>query len=105
MVSEFECQYEEKQKQICEERIELLQGKQLAVLAAQEICVKQKEQLTQITIKYGLWQSFAEISDSLHELKSTRTEMFKTQPNFHKKVLQQVYTSKQLFFSYIIIKL
>ena len=59
-----------------EERIEILRAKQLAVLAAQERSVKQKEQLTQDIIKYGLWQSSAQISDGLHQLK-LKTEKFK----------------------------
>ncbi len=63
---EFKYQYEEIRKHMREERIELLRAKQLAVLAAQERSVKQKEQLTQDIIKYGLWQSSAQISDGLH---------------------------------------
>ena len=81
-----------------EARIELLRAKQLAVLAAQERGVKQKEQLTQ-DIKYGVWQSSAQISDGLHQLKS-RTEKFKAlkaQLNFRKKVLQQVPLNKEIF--------
>ena len=73
---EFKYQYEERRKHMREERIELLRAKQLAVLAAQERSVKQKEQLTQDIIKYGLWQSSAQISDGLHQLKS-RTESLK----------------------------
>ena len=94
----FKYQYEEI-KHMREERIKLLRAKQLAVLAAQERSVKQKEQLTQDIIKYGLWQSSAQISDGLHQLKS-KTEKFKTLKahlNFHKKVLQQVPLNKEIF--------
>ena len=98
---EFKHQYEERRKRMHEERIELLRAKQLAVLAAQERSVKQKEQLTQDIIKYGLWQSSAQISDGLHQLKS-KTEKFKAlkaQLNFRKKVLQQVPLNKEIFFT------
>ena len=57
------------------ERVELLRAKQVAVLAAQERSVKQKGQLTQDIIKYGLWQSSAQIADGLSQLK-TKTEKF-----------------------------
>ena len=98
---EFKHQYEDRRKRMHEERIELLRAKQLAVLAAQERSVKQKEQLTQDIIKYGLWQSSAQISNGLHQLKS-KTEKFKAlkaQLNFCKKVLQQVPLNKEIFFS------
>ena len=61
--------------------------------------MKQKEQLTQDIIKYGLWQSSAQISDGLHQLKS-KTEKFKAlkaQLNFRKKVLPQVPLNKEIF--------
>ena len=83
MAPEFKCQYEER-KRMREERIKLIRAKQLAVLAAQERSVKQKEQLTQDIIKYGLWQSSAQISDGLHQLKSKAEKLkaLKTQLNF-----------------------
>ena len=64
MAPEFKRQYEERRKHMNEERIEVIRAKQLAVLAAQEKNVKQKQLLTQ-DIKYGLWQSPAQIYDGL----------------------------------------
>ena len=84
MAPEFKRQYKERRKRIREERIKLIRAKQLAVLAAQERSVKQKEQLTQDIIKYGPWQSSAQISDGLHQLKSEveKLKALKTQLNF-----------------------
>ena len=52
---EFKHQYEERRKHMCEERIELLRAKQLAVLAAQERSVKQKKQLTSSSMACGYY--------------------------------------------------
>ena len=67
------------------------------MLAAQERSVKQKEQLTQDIIKYGPWQSSAQISDGLHQLKSKAEKLkaLKTQLNF--RVAQQVPPNKEIF--------
>ena len=50
---EFRHQYEERRKRMCEERIELLRAKQLAVLASQERSVKQKKHLTSSCMACG----------------------------------------------------
>ena len=100
MAPKFKRQYEEG-KRMYEEKIKLIRDKQVAVLAAQEISVKQKEQLTQDIIKYGLWQSSVQISDGLHQLKSKAEKLkaLKTQLNFCKKVLRQVPPNKDFFFT------
>ena len=99
MAPEFKHLYDERRKCMRAERVELLRAKQLAVLAAQERSMKQKEQLTQDIIKYGLWQSPAKITDGLSQLKS-KTEKYKAlkaQLHFRKKVLQQVPPNKIFF--------
>ena len=81
------------------ERIELLRAKQLALLAAQEKSVKQKEQLTQDIMKYGLWQSPTQIADGLSQLKSKteKCKALKAQLSFRKKVLQQIPPNRDFF--------
>ena len=100
MAPQFKRLYDKRRQQIREERVELLKAKQHALLAAQERNVRQKEQLTQDIIRYGLWQSPA---DSLSQLKSKAEKLkaLKAQLNFRKKkkVLQQVPTSKELYFT------
>ena len=99
MAPEFKHQYEERRKRMREQRIELLRAKQLAVLAAQERSVKQKEQLTQDIIKYGLWQSSAQVFDGLHQLKSKTEKLkaLKTQLNFRKKYCSKYLRTKRFF--------
>ena len=61
--------------------------------------MKQKEQLTQDIIKYGLWQLSVQIADGLSQLKP-KTEKYKAlkvQLHFRKKVLQQVLPNKIFF--------
>ena len=101
MAPEFKRLYDKRRQQIREERVELLKAKQHALLAAQERNVRQKEQLTQDIIRYGLWQSPAQVADSLSQLKSKAEKLkaLKAQLNFRKKVLQQVPTSKELYFT------
>ena len=83
-----------------QKRAELLQAKERALLAAQQIKLKEKEKLTQEIMQYGLWQSEEDIRIGLFKLRSNSTKVaaIKVQLNFRKRVLEQNYPEKEVFF-------
>ena len=60
---------------------------------------KEKEELVQMIIRYGLWQSKHQIQEELLNLKSKKEKVtaLKLQLDFRKKVLEQKHADKTLF--------
>ena len=58
--------------------------------------MKEKEELVQMIIRYGLWQSKHQIQEELLKLKSKKEKVtaLKLQLDFHKKVLEQKHADK-----------
>ena len=83
---ELKNQYQARKKQLLEERADILQAKQAALMHLQEKRVQEEEKLTQ-TMIYGLWQSEQQMQAGLMKLK-TKTRKFqalKAQLDFRKK--------------------
>ena len=54
---ELKKQYQARKKRLLEERADILQAKQAALIRMQEKKVREKENLTQAIMIYGLWQN------------------------------------------------
>ena len=62
--------------------------------------LKEKEQLTENIIVYGLWQSREQVYEKLDTLKTKKEKVkaLKVQLDFRKKVLEQTHSEKDIFF-------
>ena len=71
---------------------------QLEKLQAKKL--KEKEELAQEIMKYGLWQSKDQEEISKIRTKKEKIAALKLQLDFRKKVLEQKHAGKTLFFHY-----
>ena len=71
------------------EQANLLQAKQAALARLQQKPLREKENLTQAIMGYGLWQTKQQVEEGLAKLKSKTSELqaLKTQLDFQRKVL------------------
>ena len=76
-------------RQLLEEQANLLQAKQAALARLQQKSLREKENLTQAIMGYGLWQTKQQVEEGLAKLKSKTSELqaLKTQLDFRRKVL------------------
>ena len=61
--------------------------------------LKEKEQLTENIVAYGLWQSREQVTEKLSALKTKKEKVkaLKVQLDFRKKVLEQTHAEKDVF--------
>ena len=92
--------YQARRKSIIQERTHLLQVKQQALELAHEKSLKEKEKLTTEILLYGLWQSASDIQEGIAKLKTKTAKLkaIKSQFQFRKRVLEQKYPDKDIFF-------
>ena len=77
--------FQERQKAIEKQRIEILAKKQADFELSQQRALEQKERYTTDIIKWGLWQSRQEIERRLSKLtKSKQLQALKAQLRFRK---------------------
>ena len=62
--------YQGRKKRLLEERADILQAKQAALMHLQEKKVQEKEKLTQTMMIYGLWQNEQQMQAGLMKLKT-----------------------------------
>lgn len=96
---EFRRQYQARKQKLLEERGNILQAKQAALTRLQEKKVREKENLTQAIMVYGLWQTQQQVKEGLMKLKSKTAKLtaLKAQLDFRKKVLEQNHVDKSIF--------
>ena len=96
---EFKQLYKSRRQKLLEERTKLLQARRLQLERLQAKKLKEKEELVQMIIRYGLWQSRHQIQEELLKLKLKKEKVtaLKLQLDFHKKVLEQKHADKTLF--------
>ena len=97
---EFKRLYRNRRQKLLEERAKLLQAKRLQLERLQAKKLKEKEELVQMILRYGLWQSKRQVQEELLKLKSKKEKVaaLKLQLDFRKKVLEQKHADKTLFF-------
>ena len=96
---ELKNQYQAHKRRLLEERADILQAKQAALMHLQENKVRKKEKLTQTIMTYGLWQNEQQMQAGLMKLK-TKTSKFqalKAQLDFRKKVWSKILSTKVFF--------
>ena len=76
-----------------------MQAKRLQLERLQAKKLKEKEELVQMILRYGLWQSKRQVQEELLKLKSKKEKVaaLKLQLDFRKKVLEQKHADKTLF--------
>ena len=96
---EFKDLYKFRRKQLLEDRAKVLHGKQLALQKLQEKKFREKEQLTEEIMVYGLWQNESQVTSALEKMRSNTQKLkaLKCQLDFRKKVLEQS-GPRELFF-------
>lgn len=96
---EFKDLYKFRRKQLLEDRAKVLHGKQLALQKLQEKKFREKEQLTEEIMVYGLWQNESQVTSALEKMRSNTEKLkaLKCQLDFCKKVLEQS-GPRELFF-------
>ena len=96
---ELKKQYQARKKRLLEERAEILQAKQAALMHLQEKKIKEKEKLTLTMMIYGLWQNEQQMQAGLMKLKTKTSKLhaLKAQLDFRKKVLEQNPVDKSIF--------
>ena len=84
---DFKPLYKNRRQKLLEERAKLLQAKRLQLERLQAKKLKEKEELVQMSLKYGLWQSKHQIQEELLKLKSKKEKVtaLKLQLDFHKR--------------------
>ena len=100
LAPEFRKQYKLRKLNLLQERARILQAKKMELERMREKRLKEKEELTQSILLYGLWQSTQDIEKGLSLLKTKREKVkaLKTQLDFRKKVLEQAHPDKSVFF-------
>ena len=100
LTPEFKELYKSRRQTLLTERAKLLQAKRLQLERLQAKKLKEKEDLVQMIIRYGLWQSKHQIQEELLKLKTKKEKVtaLKVQLDFRKKVLEQKHADKTLFF-------
>ena len=98
-MSDLKHRYQVRKKQLLEDRVKSLQAKQAALLHLQEKKLREKENLMQAVMVYGLWQTEQQVKDGLTKLKtkSSKLEALKFQLDFRRKVLEQSHVDKSIF--------
>ena len=88
---EFKDLYKFRRKQLLEDRAKVLHGKQLALQKLQEK-FREKEQLTEEIMVYGLWQNKSQVTSALEKMRSNTEKLkaLKCQLDFRKKYLSKV---------------
>ena len=91
---EFKRLYKNGRQKLLEERAKLLQAKKLQLERLHAMKLKEKEELVQMILRYGLWQSKHQVQEELLKLKSKKEKVaaLKLQLDFCKKVLEQKHT-------------
>ena len=72
---EFKKQYKARKSKMLEERNEILRAKQAALARLQEKKVREKENLTQAMMVYGLWQTKEQIAQGIAKCKSNTSKL------------------------------
>ena len=100
LTPEFKKLYNSRRQKLLAERAKLLQAKRLQLERLQAKKLKEKEDLVQMILRYGLWQSKHQIQEELLKLKTKKEKVtaLKLQLDFRKKVLEQKHADKTLFF-------
>ena len=93
---EFKRLYRNRRQKLLQERAKLLQAKRLQLERLQAKKLKEKEELVQMILRYGLWQSKRQVQERLLKLKSKKEKVaaLKLQLDFRKKVLEQKHADK-----------
>ena len=100
LAPEFKQLYKLRRQKLLEERSKMLQAKQLQLERMRQKKLKEKEQLTQNIVMYGLWQSREQVDEKLGAIKTEKDKVkaLKVQLDFRKKVLEQSHSDKDIFF-------
>ena len=87
MAKEFKKQYKARKSKMLEERNEILRAKQAALVRLQEKKVREKENLIQAMMVYGLWQTKEQITQGIAKCKSNTSKLkaLKAQLDFRKR--------------------
>ena len=75
---EFKRLYKNGRQKLLEERAKLLQAKKLQLERLHAIKLKEKEELVQMILRYGLWQSKHQVQEELLKLKSKKEKVAAT---------------------------
>lgn len=96
---EIRRQYRERRTIMLQKRAEILRKKQAEVEKRKQQELLEKEQLTQLILQYGLWQTPAEVEEKVLQMKTKkgRIQALRCQLDFRRKVLLQSYRDKTVF--------
>ena len=92
--------FQKRREEVLIKRQDGVRRKEQEYLKKKEKDIKLKESLTKKIQKFGLWTTRAEVKEGLKQLKSAKSkvEALKIQINFRRKVLEQMYEDRNVFF-------
>ena len=98
MAPEFKHLYKIRRQKLLEEHAKLLRAKRLQLEKPQAKKLKEKEELAQEIMKYGLWQFKDQVQEEISKLRTKKEKIaaLKLQLDFCKKVLEQKHADKTL---------